>query len=52
MAMSMWDRTIDVNLRGMFLTCQRFGRIMLAQGAGRIVTIASMSGNHVVNVPQ
>lgn len=25
---------------------------MVAQGAGRIVTIASMSGNHVVNVPQ
>jgi NAD(P)-dependent dehydrogenase (short-subunit alcohol dehydrogenase family) len=52
MPMAVWDRTVDVNLRGMFLTCQRFGRIMLAQGAGRIVTIASMSGNHVVNVPQ
>ena len=25
---------------------------MLAQGGGRIVTIASMSGQHVVNVPQ
>lgn len=25
---------------------------MLAQGGGRIVAIASMSGNHVVNVPQ
>jgi NAD(P)-dependent dehydrogenase (short-subunit alcohol dehydrogenase family) len=25
---------------------------MLARGAGRIVTIASMSGNHVVNTPQ
>ena len=25
---------------------------MLAQGSGRIVTIASMSGAHIVNVPQ
>ncbi len=36
----------------MFLTCQTFGRIMLQQGNGRIVTIASMSGNHIVNRPQ
>lgn len=34
------------------LTCQTFGRIMLQQGNGRIVTIASMSGNHIVNRPQ
>jgi NAD(P)-dependent dehydrogenase (short-subunit alcohol dehydrogenase family) len=52
MALDIWDRTINVNLRGLFLTCQRFGRVMLAQGTGRIVTIASMSGNHVVNAPQ
>jgi len=52
MALDVWDRTMNVNLRGVFLTCQRFGRVMLAQSAGRIVTIASMSGNHVVNVPQ
>ncbi len=47
-----WNRTIGVNLFGVFLTCQTFGRIMLEQGDGRIVTIASMSGNHVVNRPQ
>jgi len=47
-----WNRTIGVNLFGMFLTCQTFGRIMLGQGDGRIVTIASMSGNHIVNRPQ
>lgn len=52
MTMDVWDRTIGVNLRGAFLTCQGFGRVMLAQGHGRIVTIASMSGNHVVNRPQ
>lgn len=47
-----FDRTIAVNLRGVFLTCQAFGRAMLAQGEGSIVTISSMSGNHIVNSPQ
>ena len=49
---SLFDRVIDVNLRGVFLTCQAFGRHMLERGAGSIVNIASMSGAHVVNVPQ
>jgi NAD(P)-dependent dehydrogenase (short-subunit alcohol dehydrogenase family) len=52
MPIEVWDRTQGVNLRGVFLTCQRVGRVMLGQGSGSIVTIASMSGNHVVNVPQ
>jgi NAD(P)-dependent dehydrogenase (short-subunit alcohol dehydrogenase family) len=47
-----FDRTIAVNLRGVFLTCTEFGRYMLAQERGRIVAIASMSGNNVVNFPQ
>jgi NAD(P)-dependent dehydrogenase (short-subunit alcohol dehydrogenase family) len=47
-----WHRTLAVNLSGAFFTCQRVGREMLAQGHGRIVTIASMSGAHIVNVPQ
>lgn len=47
-----WDRTLGVNLRGLFLTDQAFGRQMLAAGSGVIVNISSMSGNHVVNVPQ
>lgn len=52
MGLDVWQRTIGVNLTGVFLTCQAVGRVMLAQGSGRIVTIASMSGAHVVNVPQ
>lgn len=52
MDLMVWSRTIGVNLTGVFLTCQRVGRVMLDQGAGRIVTIASMSGAHIVNVPQ
>ncbi len=52
MSFAVWQRTIAVNLTGVFLTCQRVGRVMLGQRSGRIVTIASMSGAHVVNSPQ
>jgi NAD(P)-dependent dehydrogenase (short-subunit alcohol dehydrogenase family) len=52
MSLDVWQRTIGVNLTGVFLTCRTVGRMMLAQGAGSIVTIASMSGAHIVNVPQ
>ncbi len=52
MSLEVWQRTIGVNLTGVFLTCQSVGRVMLSQGAGRIVNIASMSGQHIVNVPQ
>ncbi len=47
-----FDRVMAVNLRGVFLTAQAFGRRMLAQEEGRIVAISSMSGNHIVNFPQ
>jgi NAD(P)-dependent dehydrogenase (short-subunit alcohol dehydrogenase family) len=47
-----WDAVLGVNLRGVFLAIQAFGRPMLAAGRGSIVAIASMSGNRVVNVPQ
>ncbi len=52
LGLAVWQRTIGVNLTGAFLSCQRIGRVMLEQQSGRIVTIASMSGAHIVNVPQ
>ncbi|GAB3260843.1 SDR family NAD(P)-dependent oxidoreductase [Kineosporia babensis] len=48
----LYDHVMGVNLRGVFLTCQAFGRTMLEQGSGSIVNIASMSGNATVNFPQ
>lgn len=48
----LYDAVMGVNLRGVFLTCQAFGRELLARGGGSIVNIASMSGTHVVNYPQ
>lgn len=52
MDIALFDKVLGVNLRGVFLTCQVFGRRLLERGAGRIVNISSMSGNHVVNRPQ
>ncbi len=52
MPIELFDSVMAVNLRGLFLSCQAFGRQLLARGGGSIVNIASMSGNYVVNFPQ
>jgi NAD(P)-dependent dehydrogenase (short-subunit alcohol dehydrogenase family) len=39
-----WQSVIDTNLTGLFLCAQSCGRVMLKQGSGRIVNIASMYG--------
>jgi NAD(P)-dependent dehydrogenase (short-subunit alcohol dehydrogenase family) len=46
-----WLTILDVNLNGVFWCCREFGRLMLAQGTGAIVNIASMSGI-ISNHPQ
>jgi NAD(P)-dependent dehydrogenase (short-subunit alcohol dehydrogenase family) len=38
---------IDINLTGVFLSCQAEARLMLPRGRGAIVNIASMSGSIV-----
>jgi len=47
MPQEQWRRVIDVNLTGVFLSCQAEGRAMLAHGRGAIVNIASISGSIV-----
>jgi len=44
MPIAQWQKMIDVNLTGVFNSCQAEGRIMLAAGKGAIVNIGSMSG--------
>jgi NAD(P)-dependent dehydrogenase (short-subunit alcohol dehydrogenase family) len=39
-----WNKTIAVNLTGVFLSCQAEARKMFQHGGGSIVNIASMSG--------
>ena len=38
-----WQRVIDTNLTGTLRACQAFGRPMIAQKYGRIVTVGSLS---------
>ena len=47
MSLTQWQRVVDVDLTGVFLSCQAEGRAMLHQGGGAIVNIASMSGSIV-----
>jgi NAD(P)-dependent dehydrogenase (short-subunit alcohol dehydrogenase family) len=39
-----WQRVMNINLLGPFLCCRTFGRIMLKQGSGSIINIASVAG--------
>lgn len=38
-----WDNIVDINLKGTFLCCQAVGKIMLNQGKGKIINMASVS---------
>ena len=38
-----WQKVIDVNLTGVFLCSQAAGRVMIDQGGGKIVNIASVA---------
>src|ERR1700736_2202788 len=46
-----WQSVIDTDLSGVFYCCREFGKVMLAQGKGTIINMASMSGI-ISNVPQ
>ena len=46
-----WRQVIDINLNGVFWSCQAFGRAMLERQRGVVVNMGSMSGL-VVNRPQ
>jgi NAD(P)-dependent dehydrogenase (short-subunit alcohol dehydrogenase family) len=39
-----WDRTLDINLKGAFVTLQAAAPALRASGRGRVVTIASDAG--------
>ena len=41
----MWDRVLDINLKGTFLFCREVGRHMIERGkGGRIINMASIGG--------
>lgn len=39
-----WDKVIDVNLKGVFLCCQIFGKAMAKEKKGSIINISSIYG--------
>jgi len=43
-----WDKTIDINLKGVFFCCQLVGKIMRKQKYGKIVNIGSIQGEDVL----
>jgi len=42
--LKLWKKVIDVNLTGVFLCCQEFGKVMQKQKNGVIVNISSIYG--------
>ena len=52
MPLEVWQKIYDVNLTGTFLVCRETGKVMLEQGKGNIINVASMSGLVVNPMPQ
>jgi NAD(P)-dependent dehydrogenase (short-subunit alcohol dehydrogenase family) len=44
MPLEAWKKVMDVNVTGTFLMSQQVARVMIEQGGGRIVNIASVAG--------
>ena len=42
--LDLWDNTIAINLRGLFLCCQEIGKVMLTQKKGVIINVSSIYG--------
>lgn len=40
-----WDRTIDINLKGSFLTAQAVIPLMKEKGSGKVILVASIAGS-------
>lgn len=45
LGLDIWDPTLAVNLRGTFLVAQAVGRLMLANGSGSIINLASQAAS-------
>jgi NAD(P)-dependent dehydrogenase (short-subunit alcohol dehydrogenase family) len=45
-SLEQWNQVLEVNLTGYLLCSQQFGRLMLAQGAGRIVHVSSIAAHY------
>src|SRR4051794_35096987 len=50
MPLERWQTVLDINLTGAFLFCQAAGRVMIRQGSGCIINVASIAG--IVAMPE
>lgn len=41
-----WQKVMDINTRGTFLTCQTVGRVMISQRSGKIINLSSVRGRY------
>lgn len=39
-----WDKVMDTNLKGTYLCCQAFGKLMIQRGSGSIINMSSQVG--------
>jgi len=46
-----WDRVLDVNLKGVFLTCRRIMPEMAKNGSGAVVNVSSLASIRVIGLP-
>jgi gluconate 5-dehydrogenase len=41
-----WQKVMDINTRGTFLTCQAVGRVMIKQRNGKMINLSSVRGRY------
>lgn len=41
-----WQQVIDINVRGLFLCCQKVGQVMIRQRRGKIINMSSVRGRY------
>jgi len=41
-----WQKVMDFNARGVFISCQAVGKVMIKQGGGKIVNVSSVRGRY------
>jgi NAD(P)-dependent dehydrogenase (short-subunit alcohol dehydrogenase family) len=44
MDMEDWQQVMDTNVKGTFLCCKHAGRVMIEEGAGKVITVSSVRG--------
>jgi gluconate 5-dehydrogenase len=41
-----WQRVMDINTRGVFISCKAVGQVMIKQRSGKIISVSSVRGRY------